>query len=162
MLLTVQLLIGPCGMPYSVALGTVIPSLSLAYFLGNGFFWGQGLHMTYKQNRVDVTAQIHGINIVLLYAYALLVMKPVYQATGDYRAAWGAGCFAGFITGCMEIVCIPLVQFIVKLIPREAMQSAVAGVSLTYISLNFLFEIYQSPSYVMCFYLLNNSGSFHC
>ena len=40
--------------------------------------------MKFAERRVDVTSQIHGVNIVLLYAYALLVMKPVYDATGSY------------------------------------------------------------------------------
>ena len=100
----------------------------------------------YKENRIDVTSQIHGVNIVLLYAYALLIMKPVYDQTGDFNVAWGAGCFAGFMTGMMQLICIPVVRFVVKLIPQEALLGTVAGVSLTYISLNFIFEIYASPS----------------
>jgi len=149
MLLTVQLLVATCGMPADVALDCVIPAMGLAYLLGNGFFWGQGLRMKIAEGRNDVTSQIHGISIVLLYAYALLVMKPVYDETGDYKAAYGAGCFAGAITGLMQLVTVPIVRYVVKIIPREAMLSTVAGVSLTYISLNFLFEIYQSPSYAL-------------
>jgi hypothetical protein len=64
---------------YSVVLGCMIPAMALAYFLGNGFFWAQGVCKAYGDARMDVTAQLHGINIVVFYAYSLLVMKPVYQ-----------------------------------------------------------------------------------
>ena len=104
MLLTVQLLVTACGMPPSVALDGVIPAMGLAYLLGNGFFWAQGLRMKFAERRIDVTSQIHGVNIVLLYAFALLVMKPVYDETGDFEKAWGAGCFAGFMSGLMQLV----------------------------------------------------------
>jgi hypothetical protein len=70
----------------------------------------------------------------------LVVLPP--QQTGDWQQAWGAGCFAAFITGLMQLVTLPVLHFVVKVIPAEAMLSAVAGVSLAYISINFLFEIY--------------------
>ncbi len=144
-----------CNMSSDIVLRKVIPGCGLAYFSGNFFFWIQAVLMSKHEKRIDVTAQINGINTILFYAYLLLVMKPEYDRNKDTNkalaadSAWAAGCFAGFMTGLLELVSVPIVKYIRLIIPRAAMMSAVAGVSLVYITLNFIFEIYQSPSYAL-------------
>ena len=66
--------------------------------------------------------------------------------TGDAEKAYRTGLFACFMLGLLELPCVFLVAAMRRAIPRAAMMSALAGVSLTFISMTFAMQIFESPA----------------
>lgn len=46
----------------------------------------------------------------------------------------------------MQLLAIPIVRIVRSTIPRAAMLATVAGVSVTFLSMGFAFQIFQSPT----------------
>ena len=138
-------------------LSKVMPPMALSYLLGNVLFGLQGLFLMQKENRFDVTAQISGVSIVMFYAFALQVMQPAYDEALDEghsekeagNIAWRAGIFANFMCGLCQALSVLAINTLRSLIPREAMLAAVAGVSMTFITMDFMFQIFNAPSYAL-------------
>ena len=74
-----------------------------------------------------------------------LIMAPEFNRRlrlGDEtavaaRGAYDTGLAACFLLGSLEMLALPFVDSIRKLIPRAAMLAAIAGVSLTFIAMGF-------------------------
>ena len=74
-----------------------------------------------------------------------LIMAPEFNRrlrlgdeTADAaRGAYDTGLAACFLLGSLEMLALPFVDSIRKLIPRAAMLAAIAGVSLTFIAMGF-------------------------
>lgn len=77
-----------CGMSVALITRQIIPSAAATTMLGNIFFGMQSIFLARKERRIDVTAQPHGINTVLIFAFMMLVMAPEYQLTNDSTKAW--------------------------------------------------------------------------
>eukprot|EP00939_MAST-03C_sp_MAST-3C-sp1_P000039 g39.t1 len=164
-MLLLNVLPNSCGIDEEMVLKDIMPPVALSYLLGNTMFGLQGLWLMQKERRFDVTAQINGVSIVMFYAFALTVMQPAYQdaysdAIGSGKSqedaeqdakqkAWEAGIFANLMTGLLEACSVLAISALRKMIPREAMLSAVAGVSLTFLTMDFMFQIFNSPSFAL-------------
>ena len=57
-----------------------------------------------------------------------------------------AGVFAAFFLGLSEAACAGGVKLLRRVIPREAMMAALGGVSITFISMPFIFQIFETPA----------------
>ena len=73
-------------------------------------------------------------------AYVFLVMLPVKMATGDSNLAWQAGLLACLGSGIIELCGSPFAGWLRKNVPRAALLSALAGIAMTLISMEFLFR----------------------
>ena len=56
-----------CGLSIETITANIIPSVAASTFLGHLFFGIQGVMLSRKEGRVDVTAQPHGVNTVLIF-----------------------------------------------------------------------------------------------
>jgi AGZA family xanthine/uracil permease-like MFS transporter len=125
--------------------GTVLPGVALSIIAGNLFYGWQALRLARKEGRDDVTALPYGINTVSLFAYVFLVMLPVYQETGDFKAAWRVGLAACFFSGVIEFSGAFVARTIRRFIPRAALLSTLAGIAISFISLDFANRIFAYP-----------------
>ncbi|DBA04860.1 TPA: hypothetical protein N0F65_004497 [Lagenidium giganteum] len=144
-MLIFQLLPVHCGFSTLDVTQTIIPSAATTVLMSNSFFAYLGFALAKKEGRSDVTALPDGINTVLVFAYALTVMAPEYQRTKDAQQAWEVGIFAAFMTGFLQILSLPFIKIMRQYIPRAALLSSVAGVSLAFLSMGFAFEIWENP-----------------
>ena len=85
----------------------------------------------------------YGINTVSLLAFVFFVMQPVYQETGDVDLTWKVGLLACFLSGVIELLGAFVAERIRRVTPRAALLSALAGIAITFISMDFLFRIYN-------------------
>ncbi len=139
-----------CGfLPHDITT-VLIPSIAWTLFVGHLFFSIQGIRMSRRESRIDVTAQPHGINTVLLFAYMLLVMAPEYELTGDSGKAHEVGIFACLLTGALQMLLLPFVGLMKKYIPRAALLSSTSGIALTFLSMGFAFEVWANPIIAIC------------
>ncbi|TGM13492.1 NCS2 family permease [Leptospira selangorensis] len=144
-LVLVALCIGFCGMPQDFVFRVVIPGAAISLLVGNLFYAWQARQLAIAENRSDVTALPYGINTVSLFAFVFFVMFPVYQKTNSYKAAWSIGLLASFLSGLIEFFGAFVAEKIRKATPRAALLSALAGIALTFISMDFLVRTFLNP-----------------
>ena len=129
--------------------GTVLPGVAVSVILGNLFYAWQAVRLGRKEKREDVTALPYGINTVSLFAFVFFIMLPVYLQTKDFRAAWRVGLAACFLSGVVELAGALVAPWIKRMIPRAALLSTLAGIALTFISLDFANRIFALPLVAM-------------
>ena len=132
------------GIDQGFVVGKIVPGATLTIFVSNMLFGAWADTKTTQSN--EFTALPHGINTVLFFAFTMLILAPVYEKTGDAYLAYRTGLAACFMLGVLELVCLLVVDKIRALIPRAAMMSAMAGVSLTFIAMTFTLQIFANPA----------------
>ncbi len=145
LLVLVGLCIGVIGFPPEFVFGTVLPGATISLLFGNAFYSYQAYKLAEKEGRDNVTALPYGINTVSLFAFIFFVMLPVYIKSGDYKLAWKVGLVASFLSGVIEFFGSFVAEFIRKNTPRAALLSALAGIAITFISMDFIIKTYHNP-----------------
>ena len=134
-----------CGMPPEFVFGVVLPGVGISLLVGNIFYALQARSLAIKEKRDDVTALPYGINTISLFAFIFFVIFPVFKATGDYKTAWKIGLLASFISGLIEFFGSFIANYIRKVTPRAALLSALSGIAITFISMEFMIKTYKNP-----------------
>lgn len=137
------------GMPGDFIVRRILPGAALSVLFGNLFYAWQARRLAQKTMRKDVTALPYGINTVSLLAFIFFVMQPVYQETGDVELTWKVGVLACFLSGMIELLGALVADRIRRVTPRAALLSALAGIAVTFISMDFLLRIYENPTLAM-------------
>lgn len=151
-LLILSSLKSKAGFDNKLIVENIIPGASLTVFISNMYYGIYSTILTNKSLRnlskpnILYTAIPHGINTVIFFAYTILIIGPVYEKTKNPFLAYKVGLFSCFLLGLLEIPCTFIVEWLRKVIPRAAMMSALAGISLTFISMTFALQIFQTPS----------------
>lgn len=145
LLVLVGLCIGVCGFPAEFVFKVILPGVACSLVVGNVFYSWQAAKLAEKEGRSDVTALPYGINTVSMFAFIFFVMMPVYMSTKDYKLAWKVGLLACFLSGLIEVAGSFIADFIRKHTPRAAMLSALCGIAITFISMDFFIKTFQRP-----------------
>jgi AGZA family xanthine/uracil permease-like MFS transporter len=132
-------------LPDSYIFGRILPGAAISILLGNFFYSWQARLLALRTGRDTVTALPYGINTVSLFAHVLFIMLPVYQATGDPVWAWKVGLVACFLSGIIEILGAFIADPVRRITPRAALLSALAGIAISFISMDFSFRIFDRP-----------------
>lgn len=132
-------------LPDAYIFGRILPGAAVSILLGNLFYSWQARRLAIATGRSDVTALPYGINTVSLFAYIFFIMLPAYQATRDPVWAWQLGLIACFSSGAIEIAGAFIAEKVRRATPRAALLSALAGIAITFISMDFIFRIFAQP-----------------
>ena len=150
-----------CGFTPSMVANEMLPGATAVYLTGHLFFAIQGTLLS-RSTRSPVTALPQGINIVTFFAFSQLIMVPAYnsairdgaEAEVAGRAAYDSGLCACVLLALLELCGLLFVETLRANIPRAAMLSAIAGVSLTYIAMGFAVQIFAAPGTALVSMLL--------
>ncbi len=134
-----------CGFPPEFITSQILPGTALSILLGNLFYAWQARQLAKKSKRSDVTALPFGINTPSLIAFIILIMAPVFRETGNYKLAWQAGLFACLLNGLMEVGGAYVGDWLRRNTPRAALLCALAGIAVTFIAMDFIFQIFANP-----------------
>lgn len=134
-----------CGMPDQLVFGVILPGAAISILLGNIFYSWQARRLAINTGRDDVTALPYGINTVSLFAFVFFIMVPVYKDTGDPYLVWKIGMIACFLSGIIEMLGAFLGRWLRSITPRAALLSTLAGIAITFISMDFAFKIFEKP-----------------
>lgn len=145
LVMMVALCAAVCEIPNEVILGRILPGAAVSILVGNLFYAWQARRLMRETGRSDVTALPYGINTPSLIAYIFLIMGPVYRETGDSTLAWQMGLFACLVSGLMETGGAFISDWLRRNTPRAALLSALAGIAITFISMPFVFQIFDNP-----------------
>ena len=148
-LLNVIVLSGLClavvHLPNSTVYGRILPALGIALPLGNIWYAFLAMRLAKRENRADVTALPYGPSVPHMFIVVLVVMLPVYLQSNDPLKAWRAGLAWAFIVGCIILLGAIFGPWIRKWTPRAAMLGALAGISITFISMSPAAQMWQAP-----------------
>ncbi len=152
-ILILGLCTGVVGIELDFVLGTILPGAAISILVGNLFYAWQAQQLSAETGRTDVTALPYGINTVSLFAYVFLVMLPVklgaVQAGMDTKAAahlaWQIGIASCFVAALIEIAGAFVGDFVRKHTPRAALLSTLAGIAISFISIDFAVRTFQAP-----------------
>lgn len=141
------------GMPVALVAGTILPGAALSILVGNFFYSWQAMRLARREGRSDVCALPYGVNTVSLIAYVFFILAPVYlgskEELGEAAAAhlaWQVGLVACFLGALLEIAGAFCGEWIRRATPRAALLTALAGVAITFISMDFVFQIFADPA----------------
>jgi AGZA family xanthine/uracil permease-like MFS transporter len=132
-------------LPDPYIFGHILPGAAISILVGNFFYSWQARQLARETGREDVTALPYGINTVSLFAYVFFIMLPIYQETKDPIWAWKVGLVACFLNGAIEIAGAFVAESVRRMTPRAALLSALAGIAITFISMDFSFRIFDQP-----------------
>ncbi len=132
-------------LPDDYIFGRILPGAAISIIIGNLFYSWQAQRLARKTGRNDITALPYGINTVSLFAFVFFIMVPVYQETKDPIWAWKVGLVACFFSGIIEMLGSLIAERVRRMTPRAALLSALAGIAITFISMDFAFRIFAQP-----------------
>ncbi|ATX82979.1 putative MFS transporter, AGZA family, xanthine/uracil permease [Mariprofundus ferrinatatus] len=138
--LCTQLLAFPAELLY----GNILPGVAVSLLIGNLFYAWQARNLSLATGK-PATALPYGVNTVSLFAYVLFVMLPVVKSTGDARLAWQMGLAACLGSGLIELAGAWIGARVKKVTPRAALLATLAGIAITFISMDFAFRIFADP-----------------
>ena len=148
-LIQLILIVVLCGailhMPAEMVFGRILPGVAVSLLVGNLFYAYQARGLARSTGRADVTALPYGVNTVSLFAYILFVMKPVLDQTHNVELAWQVGLAACFGSGLIELGGAFVAGWVKRITPRAALLATLAGIAITFISMDFCFRIFADP-----------------
>ena len=127
----------------------ILPGVALSLIVGNFFYSREARKLAARTGRSDITALPYGINTVSLFAFFIFVMMPVYQETGDSELAWKVGLAACLGSGLIELFGAFAVDWLRRVTPRAALLATLAGIAITFISMDFAFQTFEKPVIAM-------------
>ena len=152
-LLMSSLCLGYLGFSNELFYGRILPAMAIGLIIGNLYYARMALKLADKENRDDVCAIPYGVNLVTTIVFVFLVMHPAQQKAllsglSPERAneiAWQAGLVACLGSGLIEFFGAFVVEHIRKVTPRAALLSALAGIGIAFIAMDFVFRGYANP-----------------
>ncbi len=144
LILITGLCTGLLNMPDELVFGRILPGVAISLLIGNLFYAWQARALALSTGTAT-TALPYGVNTVSLFAYVLFVMLPVVKTTGDAELAWQMGLAACFGSGLIELAGAWIGVHVKRVTPRAAMLATLAGIAITFISMDFAFRIFADP-----------------
>ena len=148
-LLNVIVLTGLClavvKIPEGTVYGRILPALGIALPLGNIWYAILARRLARRESRADVAALPYGPSVPHTFIVVFVVMLPVLLSSGDPVRAWQAGLAWAFIIGCIVLLGAVFGPWIRRWTPRAALLGALAGISITFISMRPVAQMWQAP-----------------
>ncbi len=123
------------GMPSWLVYGKILPAVGLSILVSGLYYTYMAYKLAVKEGRNDVTSLPSGTSVPHMFLICFLIMGPVYWETKDPVLAWSAGLSWCFVEGIIEVSGALIGPKLRRIIPRAAMLSALAGVSITFIAM---------------------------
>jgi AGZA family xanthine/uracil permease-like MFS transporter len=143
------------GMPDELVFGRILPAVGLTLCLSSCYYAWLAYDLARKTGRSDVCAMPSGPGVGHMFIVVFVIMLPIKLRTGDPIKAWEAGltwvCIQSFVLVLGGFVG----RWIRKVTPRAALLGALAGVSITFISMRPALQMFLTPAIgVVCFVIL--------
>ncbi len=156
LLVITELTTATCGLSREFVYSRILPAAAISVIVGNIYYAVQAYMLGRRQKRDDVTALPFGINTPSVFAFILFVMMPVFQThrkeLGDEAAAhlaWQVGLGACVGSGLVEFFGAFVAERIRRTTPRAALISALAGIAIGFISMDFVLQVFEHPLLAM-------------
>ncbi|MEM8867525.1 MAG: regulator [Verrucomicrobiota bacterium] len=143
------------GFPDELVFGRILPAVGLMLFMSTFYYAWLAYQLAKKTGRADVCALPSGPGVGHMFICVFVVMLPIKLATGDPVKAWEAGLTWVFIQSFVLVLGGFVGKWIRKITPRAALLGTLAGVSITFISMRPVLQMYLTPAIgLICFFIL--------
>jgi AGZA family xanthine/uracil permease-like MFS transporter len=132
-------------LPDPIIFGRILPAVGLMLFLSTVYYAWLGRQLAVKEGRSDVCALPSGISVPHMFVVVFVVMLPILISSGNPVEAWSAGLTWVFIQSFVLMIGGFIAPVIRKITPRAALLGSLAGISLTFISLNPGAQVFTTP-----------------
>jgi len=142
-------------MPPEMVFKRILPAAGMMMCMSTMYYAWLAYRLAKKTGRDDVCALPSGISVPHMFIVTLVIMLPVKLATGDPVKGWQAGLTWVFIQSFVLMLGGFLAPIVRKITPKAALLGALAGVSITFISMKPALEMFMTPVIgVVCFSII--------
>jgi len=142
-------------MPDSLVFGRILPATGLMMCLSTLYYAFLAYRLAQRTGRTDVCALPSGISVGHMFIVTFVVMMPVAQATQDPLKGWAAGLTWVFVQSLVLMAGGFIAPIIRRITPRAALLGALAGVSITFISMAPALQMLMTPVIgITCFFII--------
>ncbi len=142
-------------MPADLVFGRILPAAGLMMCMSTMYYAWLAYRLAKKTGRADVCALPSGISVPHMFIVTLVIMLPVKLATGDPMKGWQAGLTWVFIQSFVLMAGGFLAPIVRRITPKAALLGALAGVSITFISMKPALEMFMTPTIgIVCFAII--------
>src|SRR6266699_1731172 len=139
-------------MPDSLVFGRILPATGLLLCLSTLYYAWLAYKLAKKTGRTDVCALPSGISVPHMFVVTFVIMLPITIKTGDPLKGWSAGLVWVFFQSFVLMIGGFIAPYIRKITPRAALLGALAGISITFISMRPALEMFMTPVIgLLCF-----------
>ena len=155
LLTLIALLLFVLIMPDDMVFKRILPATGLMMCMSTMYYAWLAYRLAKKTGRKDVCALPSGISVPHMFIVTFVIMLPVKLATGDPMKGWQAGLTWVFIQSFVLMLGGFLAPIVRKITPKAALLGALAGVSITFISMKPALEMFMTPVIgVVCFAII--------
>jgi AGZA family xanthine/uracil permease-like MFS transporter len=145
-------------MPDEIIFGRILPATGLMLALSTGYYAWLAYQEAKRTGRTDVCALPSGTSVPHMFVVVFVIMLPIVIATKDPVQAWEAGLTWVFIQSFVLMIGGFIAPFIRRVTPRAALLGALAGISITFISMRPAAEMFATPVLgLVCFMVILGS-----
>jgi AGZA family xanthine/uracil permease-like MFS transporter len=142
-------------MPDPIVFGRILPALGLMMCLSTFYYAWLAYRLAQKTGRSDVCALPSGVSVPHMFVVTFVIMLPVTIKTGDPLKGWSAGLVWVFFQSFILMIGGFVAPYIRRVTPRAALLGALAGVSITFISMRPALEMFMTPVIgIVCFAII--------
>ena len=142
-------------MPDDLVFHRILPATGLMMCLSTCYYAWLAYRLAKKTGRNDVCALPSGISVPHMFIVTFVVMLPIALATGDPVQGWEAGLTWVSVQSFVLMIGGFIAPLVRKITPRAALLGALAGVSITFISMRPALDMFLNPLIgVTCFVLI--------
>ena len=143
------------GFPDELVFGRILPATGLTLGLSAIYYAWLARDLAQRTGRDDVCAMPSGPGVGHMFIVVFVIMLPIKLKTGDPIKAWEAGLTWVCIQSVVLMIGGFIGRWVRKVTPRAALLGALAGVSITFISMRPALMMYLTPGIgLVCFVLL--------
>src|SRR3954466_8743540 len=129
-------------MPADLVFKRILPAAGMMMCMSTMYYAWLAYRLAKKTGRSDVCALPSGISVPHMFIVTLVIMLPVKLATGDPIKGWQAGLTWVFIQSFVLMAGGYLAPIVRRITPKAALLGALAGVSITFISMKPALEMF--------------------
>ena len=142
-------------MPDSLVFGRILPALGLMMCLSTFYYAWLAYRLAKETGRDDVCALPSGVSVPHMFVVTFVIMLPITLKTGDPLKGWSAGLVWVFFQSFILMLGGFIAPYIRKITPRAALLGALAGISITFISMRPALEMVMTPAIgLLCFAII--------
>jgi len=139
------LLSGVFGFPVEFVLTRMVPGTALGVLVGDLLYTWLAFRLARRTGRSDVTAMPLGLDTPSTIGIALVVLGPVFKATGDPYAAWYTGMATLFFMGVVKVLFSFLGDWVRSNIPQAGLLGSIGGVGIALLAFLPLLHVFAAP-----------------